>query len=87
MQILIAFYLLFNAIKDSKKFLYIAAFLIPLQALSIDFLVTFSWYKLIFPIGLVAILISYSVTQRQIKTIKVPGINIFVLYFVENRFL
>jgi len=82
MHIFIAFYLLYNAIKGSKKFLYIAAFLIPLQALSVDFLATFSWYKLIFPIGLIAILISYLATKQQIRTIKVPGINIFVLYFV-----
>ena len=53
MHIFIAFYLLYNSIKGSKKFLYIAAFMIPLHGLSIDFLATFSWYKFIFPIGLI----------------------------------
>ena len=49
--------------------------------------IIYTKYKLIFPIGLIAILMSCLVTQQIIKTTKVPGINIFVLYFVYIIFL
>jgi len=80
--IFITILLLYNAIQKNDKFLYMAAFLIPLQGLAIDFFVMLSWYKLIFIIGLFGLLMRYLITRQQVKIIRIPGIDIFKLYLI-----
>lgn len=67
--------LVLGGLRENRRFLYVAGFLIPLQGLTFDFFVNFSWYKLIFPAAILVVLL-----RGKIKPIQIP--NRPLLYFL-----
>ena len=55
---------------NDRRFLYLVAFLIPLQKLSLDIGILLSWYKILFPVTIVAMILgrrSFRINMRIMR--------------------
>lgn len=86
LQILTAAYvavaaaMLFFAFVSSRKFLYLTAFLLPLNTFTLETSVQITWYKLALPLAVVV-----AIVRRNSKTAEVPGnkrLALFIGYVV-----
>ena len=74
-QIVLGLLLVFWAATNTRRFLYAAAFLIPLQGLGIRFFVSLSWYELLVPVAVLGAIVG----RKELRARGLPGLKPLLL--------